>query len=454
MAWIIREQGQKKTLRGVEFQSLDGSGSTAKVRLGAVSEKRAQDALRYIEDLIRAKTTGSAPRNSTQEWIAEVPAKVRKRLERAELIEHKVNETIPTLGEWLDRYIDGRKDWKPRTRRNCEQARDNLVAFFGAAKALEAITPADAKAFRIYLRTEHPVTRGSTPRKGLKEGTVQRRCKRAKQFFAAAVEAELICKSPFAGLKCGTYAEDKFHFISRKDAQRIFDACPDHEWRLLFALARYGGLRVPSEALRLKWGHIDWAGQQFTVESPKTEHHDGKASRKVPIFYELLPYLREAFELAEPGAEYVITRYRGSRANLRTQLHRIIVRAGLEPWSKPFTNLRATRETELADVVPEHVVTKWLGNTGSVAKRHYLRPTDEHLARVVTPPKGQEPGAKKTVGNPVGNPPATDCMSTHGHQWDEDESAFCDSKHKGAALCDSATPLSSPPRGLEPLSSG
>ena len=72
--------------------------------------------------------------------------------------------------------------------------------------------------------------------------------------------------------------------------------------------------------------------EERQVYSPKTEHHDGGESRLVPIFPELLPYLREAFERAEPGSEYVITRYRHKNANPRTQFERIIRRAGAEPW--------------------------------------------------------------------------------------------------------------------------
>ena len=34
-------------------------------------------------------------------------------------------------------------------------------------------------------------------------------------------------------------------FISREDAQKVLDACPDAEWRLIFSLCRYGGLRCP-----------------------------------------------------------------------------------------------------------------------------------------------------------------------------------------------------------------
>jgi len=147
---------------------------------------------------------------------------------------------------------------------------------------------------------------------------------------------------------------------------------------LLFALARFGGLRTPSESLRLRWEDIDWSSGRMVVHSSKTEHHDGQATRVVPIFPELRRYLLDCFELAEPGAEYVITRYRENTVNLRTHLHRIIKRAGLKPWPKAWQNLRSTCETELAERFPMHVVCEWIGNSQPVAAEHYLQVHDEH----------------------------------------------------------------------------
>jgi len=168
-------------------------------------------------------------------------------------------------------------------------------------------------------------------------------------------------------------------FVTRDMAEKVLDACIDAQWRLLFALSRFGGLRCPSEHLGLKWGDVDWEKGRMLIRSPKTEHHEGGESRMVPIFPELLPYLREVFELAEPGTEHVITRYRDPAVNLRTQLLRIIAKAGLQPWPKLWQNLRSTRETELAERYPLHVVCAWIGNSRAVAQQHYLQVTDEHF---------------------------------------------------------------------------
>ena len=154
----------------------------------------------------------------------------------------------------------------------------------------------------------------------------------------------------------------------------------------------------------------------MTVRSPKTEHHAGRESRQVPIFPELLPHLEEAFELADEGDEFVITRYRSQDANLRTQLQKIIRRAGLEVWQKPWQNLRSSRETELVETFPVHVAAAWLGNTEAVANKHYLQVTDAHFSRAVK--SGAESGAVDTKSGvqaahfPAQQPAATSRIDT------------------------------------------
>src|SRR4029453_11508119 len=80
------------------------------------------------------------------------------------------------------------------------------------------------------------------------------------------------------------------------------------------------------------------------------------------------------------------TRYRKSNANLRTQLKRIIDRAGMKAWPKLFHNLRASRQTELLDRFPVKAVCTWLGNSQPVALEHYAQVTAEHFRTAITQP--------------------------------------------------------------------
>ena len=162
----------------------------------------------------------------------------------------------------------------------------------------------------------------------------------------------------------------------------------------------------------MRLGDIDWQHGKITVTSPKTEHHPGGESRQIPIFPELRPYLEEVFELADPGTEYIITKYRHANVNLRTHLLRIIRLAGLNPWPKLFQNLRSSCETELAETYPLHVVCAWLGNSQLVAMKHYLQVTDEHFERASRIDA-------EAVQNPVQQPtvsPRTDSQTGWGAQ--------------------------------------
>lgn len=73
----------------------------------------------------------------------------------------------------------------------------------------------------------------------------------------------------------------------------------------------------------------------------------------------------------------------------------IIRTPGLEPWPKLFHNLRASRQTELSESYPMHVVCAWLGNSTVVAMGHYLQVTDAHFEKAALD------GAEKATQNPT-----------------------------------------------------
>jgi len=351
--------GRKRIL----FVDQDGSRKT--VRLGKVSMKQANAFKVKLEGLVSGRLSGSMS-DETARWIAEIPDDAHAKLAAVGLVQPRQSKL---LGPFLDEYMNGRTDVKLATLTNLGHTRRNLNGFFGETKPLRAITEGDADLWRVYLKGQ-----------GLAEPTIRKRCRNAKQFFRAAMRHKLVSSNPFTDLVSSSVSnKEKAYFLTREDAQKVFDACPSLEWRLLFALARFGGLRTPSEPQLLKWSDIDWERGRFLVHSPKTEHHQGGASRLVPLFPELRLLLLEAFDEAEPGTEYVIQRYRNKAVNLRTHFQRIIRKAGLEPWPKLWQNLRATRQTELVERWPQHVVCAWLGNSQKVAQEHYLQVLDEHF---------------------------------------------------------------------------
>lgn len=353
------------------------------IRLGKVSLRQAEAVKVKIEDLVSAAITGHPASDETSRWLVTLDQDLYDKLAAVDLVRKR---EAPIIGAFCQCYIDGRMDIKPGTRINLERIQRYLVEFFGEKRALRSITAGEAEDFQQDLLG-----------KGKSDNTVRRSIGRARQFFNSAKRRGMIQSNPFDGLAATVRPNaERFYFVSRQEAAKVIEACPDTQWRLLFALCRFGGLRCPSEVLSLTWADVNWEHNRIRVPSPKTEHHEGGGSRMIPLFPELHPHLLEAFEEAEAGEEHVITRYRDVNANLRTQLHRIIKRAGLEPWPKTFQNLRSTRETELAEEFPMHVVCKWIGNSEPVAAAHYLQLTDEHFERAVNEgPKAAQNAAQK-----------------------------------------------------------
>ena len=385
-----------KDSKGWRVRFQDGSGQTRAIRLPGISKSGATTFKVHVEHLNAARCANSTPPPATSVWVGGLSDKLRRKLAAAGLVDLPAEELEPavaepaaiTLAAWLDQYLHDRPDLKESTIRKLNSARTHLVKFFGAERTLESITIGDADGFRAYLH-----------RARQSENTIRRYCGIAKQFFRAALRRKLIAENVFADQVAAVRGNpDKFHFVSREDAAKILRACPDIQWRMIFALARYGGLRCPSEVLHLQWEDISWQERRILVHSPKTQHHDGKGSRLIPLFPELAEILDEgysaAFEALQAAADGssaaivtgpVITRYRHATQNLRTTFLKIIKRAGLAPWPKLIQNLRSTRETELAEEFPLQAVTQWMGNSELIAARHYLQVTSEHFRKAAEP---------------------------------------------------------------------
>lgn len=275
-----------------------------------------------------------------------------------------------TLGDWVEQYKRDRPTAKPATRAVWDRAFKALLKEFGSKRPLETITRHNARTWRDKLAAS-----------GLAENTVRKLVATVKALFNAAVDDERLPVNPFARIPSTTLENRaRDYTLTAADSDEVLKACPDAEWRVIFCLARWAGVRVPSEVMPLQWSDVNWALGRMRITSPKTAG-SGKPERWVPLFADtpLAAELSALWDLAPEGATYVIAKHRGE--NLRTQFERIVTRAGLTPWPKIFHNLRGTRQTELSETYPSHVVCAWLGNTPRVADKSYLRLLDEHWER-------------------------------------------------------------------------
>ncbi len=375
------------------IQFVGGDKKRRSVRLGKINQKTANEIKLKVEHLSALAVSRLPMDTDTARWIADIGDALAAKLAAVGLIPERQSAR---LGAFLNEYLDRRRadGSKPATVVTIERVVIDLKAFFGDETALRGITVADAERFKEgYHRRE------------LAGATITRRLKNCKMLFDHARRLKLINENPFTDVKGKNHnpSERRF-YLGEADTRKLIEHA-NPTWRIIVALARFAGLRCPSEVLSLKWADVDLAAGRMTVPSPKTEHLEGKAYRVVPVFAALRPHLEEAFELAEPGEVYVIGGSQGAgyrattqkpggwvNTNLRTTFEKLIKRAGLVAWPRLFHNLRASCETDLMQNHPIHVVTAWLGNTPRIALGHYLQTLDTDFEKAVT--GGAKGGAK------------------------------------------------------------
>lgn len=355
----------------VRFRAPDGRSMT--LRLGRCARRDAQALKGRVEYLLSALVMGFAHDAETSAWLAKIPDRLHSRLERVGLV---LPRAKVQLGPFLAAYIAGRTDVKYFTRRNMLDNATRLTEFFGEDQLMDKVTEADAERWFRHLLKDYA------------RATVGRTVKRARQFWAAAMKQGAARTNPFKAIKAPSQVNrDRAHFITEEMAAKVLDACPSGYWRLVFALSRYGGMRCPSEHMALKWEDVLWDQNKIVVRAPKT------GTRIMPLFSELRPHLEQAWDEAPEGTVYVLDRR--SAAKLRANLERIIARAGLKQWERLFHNLKASRQTELCNRFPAHVVAAWLGNSVAVAQQHYLQLTEDHYRAAAAPHESGHDGGPR-----------------------------------------------------------
>ena len=352
------------------------------VRPGVMTKATLATVTQHARRLSHARRLNVPIDEQTAAWLAGVGDDLRGRLAAAGLCDPP--RSAAKLGAFWDQWAAGRDDVKDSTATTYSRAKKHVVIdYFGSLKPLAEITPERAREFDRYLR--RPKEQGGA---GLRDNTARGTIKVAKQVFAAAVDAAIISASPFKGIASAT-KETTFRraFITEAVASDVLDALPTTQWRLLFALARWGGLRVGSEPRALMWEHVGFDRGTFKVIAAKKQDKQGEgdADRTVPIFRELRPLFERAYEERDRDDPRVLPFLTPiTDQALRKTLLPTIRRAGHEPWPKPWQNLRSTRETELIDQGhPMHVVCAWIGNSPEVAMKHYLQVHDAHYAAAV-----------------------------------------------------------------------
>ena len=347
---------------GISF-TVDGKRKTLTLGAG-FSKKTATELKEQIETLIACRDNHQQPDKRVMAYLETAVPEIREKLESVGLI---TQAKIRTCGQLWDAF-EVQMDVKASTKRIHAQARKAFFGFFKESDLLEKLTKGSLLSWKKHLAKRYATN------------TVSMYLARAKCVLAWATdEKDLFVKNPAKGIKKESFIDDekKYH-VTMTEYEKMLMACTTPEQRTILALARIGGLRVPSEVAELTWSDIRWDIGRIWIKSPKTEHHEGKKGRFVPLWESIRRELEALYFANEPdGKNDRVFRNRKATNNPRTRFEKIQIRAGIVPIQKFFTNCRASRSTEVFDRYGAICESAWIGHSQAVARRHYYMVRDE-----------------------------------------------------------------------------
>lgn len=352
-----------------EIQYLDRDRKRRSLYAGKIPKRQAESIGCKVEAIVARQIQGYEADGELSQWLAGLAEGFHAKLAKLGLCRpREIAEAKPTLKAWTDRYVESHTG-KPTTIEQLKLTAKGLCEILGEDTPIDQITPGKAEDFRRELE-----------KRKLAINTIRRRIGRAKQFFASAVKHKLIEDNPFKDEASAVGSNpERMMMIPAEWIEHLIRETKCEDWKIILAFCRYAGMRS-HEARIQRWDDIDLVKGRMLIRSNKSP-----AVRTCPIFPELRPHLMRAREMAPDGATMLQTRYK-PEANPCTTLRKMIVKAGLKPWPKLLQNLRATRETELLAKYPAKDATSWLGNSPTIAHKHYSMATDEAFAKAIAEP--------------------------------------------------------------------
>jgi integrase len=358
---------------GFRIQFVGGDGKRRAIRMRSGSTRSQTEAVKVkVAALATAIVAGHPPEDEVTRWLnAKCEPELYGKLVKAGLA--KARESAMLKG-WLGKCIEGKRlELKPKSIKKLEQTQAKLLAHFASTIHLRKITSAQASEWREFLI-----------RSGISIASVKIHVGNAKTMLAEAKTRGIIAENPFAHLTGGSTASTNQRYVTPDDWERVLAKLHGAQWRLLFGLARWGGVRIPSETYNLTVSHVDWDRGRLTVESPKTERHAGKEKRIVPISPKLMRLLKVRRDEMGENDVYLARRRGGQIYRTMTLA---IKRSGVESWDDMYQTLRRSCEQEWALTFPQYVISNWAGHGILVSGKHYVNSVpDEHYDKAAHDP--------------------------------------------------------------------
>ena len=356
------------------------------IRLGRVQKRFAERFRGRCDDLEDAVRLAEQPDAAVREWLDALDAQLHAKLVTAGLALPRV---ATQLKPWLEKDLASRVRLKDRSKKKLLRTHAFLLEFFGSGHDVRKISVDNAWDFHTWLHAkEH-----------LADASIRTHCGNVKTIFRAAVKRGLIRVNPFADLPSGSTASAEPVFVSGDEIDQVIEKLPNATFKLLLGLSRRAGLRTPSETLSIRRRDVLEDVSMLYVRCTKTEAHEDKQERFVPICEKLRPLLIARMAECSNDDDLLcpIGSEKGIGGYAREVVEDAIEAAGLKVWPDRFQTLRSSLAKDWkARGIPEFAVDAWLGHNNVTSRKHYTSNVPPQMFELIS-------GVKQAARNPAQN---------------------------------------------------
>ena len=312
---------------------------------------------KIVSELLECRYRNERPSPDLLQRLSSLDAKIRETIKRHGL-ECDCMYFIK-LGELIDRHRLTKADKKPKTIERYEAWYLEMMSYFGSDKIVSEIAPGDADLFRVWCLTGRPRRFAvATLAKGV------RMCRSVVQF---GVKQGFFTVNPFDGCIVGAdHNDERQYYVSRETIEKVLSVCRNDRLRFAVMLARYAGLRIPSEIRYMKFS--DFGTDGFYV------HHNTKTGRReVPFFKELRPVFERLKAGSRPDDLLFPVRSWREDKGVWLRLLTLIDHAGVARWPRLLNNLRSSCIMDYDEMgFSQKTLDSIFGNSEEVRRKHYI----------------------------------------------------------------------------------
>lgn len=367
MAYIEKRKLKKGVSYNVKFYK---QGKIHKIFLDSgYTQRDAENVKMAVESFLNAERKLEPLDRRTRIFFETAPPDLLKRLGSLGFDIARTQLSVADVWNEFRRYEEATV--KESTFIHRETVFNRFQAFFSEDVRFSDLSPVRVQEFRDELVKRYAPT------------TVAKSIVDLRTFGAWAIKRGYATTNPFKEVPTGkTGNRDRDFQVPADWAPRILEACPTQNWRTLFCLWRFAGLRQ-QEPMLLTRESVDLGERKLRVYATKTERYENGGFRTVPIVPLLAKELKEQLRVIPKNENYLI--FGNRRKAFDRGFQYILIQAGLPRWEKTFQNMRSSCENDwIAEGIPSHVVASWLGHSVKTQEKYYLRVLPEYFDRVTS----------------------------------------------------------------------